>query len=260
MAAHELYVEEHGGGFPLLLIQGLGYAVWAWRHQLGPFSECLRTIAFDNRGAGRSFKPPGPYSIELLASDAAAVLVGRGIERAHVLGLSMGGFIAQTLALRRPELVERLVLVATSPGGPGSLPQPQATTDAWAAAAGLPPAEFARATAHLSFAPGWTDEHPGEYESLLASRLEFPTPPESWAAQYAACLAFDRDGVPIERIAAPTLVIRGDRDRIVDPRNSELIARRIPGARLETFAGCGHLTPLEAPTLFNATVLDFLLA
>jgi 3-oxoadipate enol-lactonase len=258
LVERQLYVEEHGSGFPLLLIQGLGYAMWAWRHQLRPFGERLRTIAFDNRGAGRSFKPPGPYSIEQLADDAASVLDERGIERAHVVGLSMGGFIAQTLALRRPELVERLVLVGTNPGGPGSFPQPEATQAAWAAARGLPPDEYARATGHLSYSPGWTDAHAEEYESLLAARLEFPTPPESWAAQYEACAAFTQAGVPVERIAAPTLVVHGDADRIVDPRNGELLARRIPGARLEWFRACGHVVPIEEPERFNSTVLEFL--
>ena len=253
-----LHVEERGTGFPLLLIQGLGYAVWAWRHQLGPFSERLRAIAFDNRGAGRSFKPPGPYSIELLADDAASVLDERGIGRAHVLGLSMGGYVAQTLALRRPELVERLVLVGTSPGGPDAFPQPEATAGAWAAARGLPPEEHARATGHLSFSPGWTDAHPDEYESLLAARLEFPTPPECWSAQFDACLHFVEAGVPVERIEAPTLVVHGSADRVVDPRNGELLARRIVGARLERFDGVGHVVPLEAPERFNAAVLEFL--
>ena len=258
VAARSLHVEERGSGSPLLLIPGLGYAVWAWRHQLGPFAERLRTIAFDNRGAGRSFKPPGPYSIEQLADDAASVLDARGIERAHVLGLSMGGYIAQTLALRRPQLVERLVLVGTSPGGPDALPQPEATAAAWAAARGLPPEEHARATGHLSFSPGWTDAHPDEYESLLAARLEFPTPAECWSAQFDACLRFAQDGVPAERIAAPTLVVHGTEDRVVDSRNGELLARRIPGARLEWLDGVGHVVPLEAPERFNATVLEFL--
>jgi 3-oxoadipate enol-lactonase len=253
-----LYVEEHGSGPPLLLIQGLGYAVWAWRNQLAPLATRHRVIAFDNRGAGRSEKPPGPYSIDDLAADAAGVLDERGLTAVGMVGLSMGGFIAQTLALSRPDLVGRLVLVGTSPGGPEALPQPDETREAWTAARELPPEEYARATMRYSFAPGWTDSHPAVYESLLAARLEFPTPPEAWAAQYAACEEFLARGTPVERIEVPTLVVHGALDRVVDPRNGDLLARRLPDARLVAVPGCGHLVPLEAPDRFNAAVLEFL--
>jgi pimeloyl-ACP methyl ester carboxylesterase len=256
--ARGLHVEERGEGPPLLLIAGLGYAVWCWTRNLDELAARHRTIAFDNRGSGRSPKPPGPYSIEELADDAAWVLESRRVERAHVLGHSMGGFVALTLAVRRPELVDRLVLVATSPGGPGRYPQPEETARAWAAARGLPPEEFARATWPCSWQRGWPEAHPDEYEALLRARLAFPTPPECWAAQYAACRAYDEAGVPVERVAAPTLVLHGDDDRVVDYRNGELLARRIPGARLETFAGHGHLLPLEDPSRFDAAVLEFL--
>jgi pimeloyl-ACP methyl ester carboxylesterase len=252
-----LHVEERGSGTPLLLIQGLGYAVWAWRNQLEQLAAHHRVIAFDNRGAGRSQKPPGPYSIDELAADAARVLDERGLAGAAIVGLSMGGFIAQTLALARPELVRRLVLVGTSAGGPDALPQPEETRQAWAAARGLPPEEFARATMQYSFAPGWTDAHAAEYESLLAARIEFPTPPDAWAAQYAACEEFLARGAPVEEIEAPTLVVHGRLDRIVDPRNGDLLARRIPSARLLGLPGCGHQVPLEAPDRFNAAVLEF---
>ena len=254
-AGVELHVEEHGDGFPLLLIQGLGYATWAWRFQLPAFSERFRTIAFDNRGAGRSEKPPGPYSIELLADDAARVLEGR---RAHVLGVSMGGYVAQTLALRRPELVERLVLVCTATGGPEHVYTPQATLDAWERNAHLPPHEFARATMHLSLAPGWDEEHPDLYPQLLRARLEFPTPPESWRSQFDACWEFVGRVSPLERIDAPALVVHGDADRIVPYENALELVRRLPQAELATFPGAGHLVFLERPDEFNATVLRFL--
>jgi 3-oxoadipate enol-lactonase len=254
----DLYVEEHGDGPPLLLVQGLGYAVWAWERQLPAFAAAHRTLAYDQRGSGRSPKSPGPYSMTELADDAASVLERRGVARAHVLGFSMGGYVAQILALRRPELVDRLVLVATSPGGPGSVPQPAETASAWAAARGLPPDEYARATMPLSFAPGWTAEHPDDYETLLAARLAFPTPPDAWAAQYAACVEFLEEGAPVERIANRSLVVHGDRDRVVAFENGRLLARRLPSARLETFAGHGHLLAIEDAPRFNGLVLDFL--
>jgi len=255
-----LYVEEHGGGAgaPLLVIQGLGYATWASRYQTPALSRGRRVIAFDNRGAGRSLKPPGPYSIELLAEDAASVLDERGVISAHVLGHSMGGYIALALALRRPELVRSLVLVSTGAGAPAHEPVPEETMAQWLANAHLPPHEFARRTMHLSFRPGWTEEHAGLYEELLAARLEHPTPPQCWRAQFDAASRFVERGAPVERIASPALVVHGDADRVVPVSNGRALAERLPRAELVVFPGAGHLPTLEEPERFNAVVAAFL--
>lgn len=251
----KLFSEEHGDGHPLLLLTGLGYAIWSWQRQLPDWSQRFRCIAVENRGTGRSPKPPGPYSIEQLADDAAEALDGR---RAHVAGFSMGGYIAQTLAVRHPELVERLVLICTATGGPGFRPTPAETTATWEAHAGRPPQEFARATMPLSFRPGWVDEHPDEFEALLADRLEHPTPPECWRAQYDACLDWAARVTPVEQIEAPTLVVHGDADRVVPYENGVELARRIPGSRFERLDGGGHLLFLESPERFNPLVAEFL--
>ena len=132
----KLYTEEHGDGPPLLLLTGLGYAIWSWQRQLPDWSQRFRCVAVENRGTGRSPKPPGPYSIEEMADDAAEALDGR---RAHVAGFSMGGYLAQTLAVRHPELVDRLVLICTGTGGPEFVPTPPETAAAWSANAGRPP-------------------------------------------------------------------------------------------------------------------------
>ena len=251
----KLYAEEQGEGDPLLLLTGLGSTISSWQRQLPAWSQQFRCVAVENRGSGRSPKPPGPYTIEELADDAAEALQGR---RAHVAGCSMGGYIAQTLALRHPELVDKLVLVCTLTGGPDRRSTPAETTAAWEANAGRPPQEFARATMPLSFRPGWTDEHPDEFEALLADRLEYPTPPECWRAQYDACVQWAARVTPVEQIEAPTLVVHGDADRIVPHENGVALARRIPGSRIETFAGGGHLLFLEEPARFNAMVASFL--
>jgi len=250
-----LYVEEHGEGHPLLLLTGLGYAIWSWQRQLPDWSRRFRCVAVENRGTGRSPKPAGPYTIEEMADDAAEMLDGR---RAHVCGFSMGGYLAQTVAVRHPHLVERLVLVCTGTGGPEFAVTPAKTTAAWEANAGRTPQEFARATMPLSFRPGWTEEHPDEFESLLADRLEFPTPPECWRAQYEACLDWTSRSTPVEQIEAPTLVVHGDADRVVPYENGVEVAQRIPGSRFETFAGGGHLLFLESPDRFNPLVAEFL--
>ena len=251
----KLHAEEHGDGPPVLLLNGLGYASWAWQRQIPALSGRFRLIAVDNRGTGRSPKPPGPYSLEEMADEAAEVLDGR---RAHVLGYSMGGYLAQLVALRHPELTDHLVLISTGTGGPGHVPLPDETAAAWREHAGRPPADFARATMHLSFRPGWTDEHPEEYDALLASRLEHPTPPHAWQAQFDAATRFVAERIPIEEIAAPTLVLHGTADRIVPYENGLRIAERIPGAELVTFEGGGHLLFLEEAKRLNAVVERFL--
>ncbi len=251
----KLFVEEHGDGHPVLLLNGLGYANWAWQRQLPTLAQRFRLVAVENRGTGRSPKPDGPYSLEEMADEAAEALAGR---RAHVLGYSMGGYLAQLVALRHPDLVERLVLVATGTGGAENVPLPAETAAAWQENAHLPPADFARTTMPLSFRPGWTDEHPDEFEQLLASRLELPTPPEAWRAQFDAATRFVGERRPLEEIASPTLVLHGTADRIVPYPNGVRIAERMPGAELVTFEGAGHLLFLEEADRFNAMVERFL--
>lgn len=112
-----LYYESHGKGEPLLLIEGLGYSSWMWYRQIPEFAKKYRVIAFDNRGVGLTDKPDSEYTIELMADDAASLLLSLGIESAHVLGVSMGGYIAQSLATRHPDKVKSLILACTNMGG-----------------------------------------------------------------------------------------------------------------------------------------------
>ncbi len=251
----KLYVEEHGDGHPVLLLNGLGYSNWAWQRQVPVLSRRFRLLAVENRGTGRSPKPEGLYSLPEMADEAAAMLEGR---RAHVMGYSMGGYLAQLVALRHPDLVERLVLVSTGTGGPENVTLPAETAKAWLENAGRPPAEFARATMPLSFHPGWTDEHPDEFEELLASRLEFPTPTHAWQAHFDAATRFVEERLPLENLDAPTLVLHGTADRIVPYPNGVRISERIPNAELVTFEGAGHLLFLEEAARFNAMVERFL--
>lgn len=240
-----LWVEQQGSGTPLLLIAGLGYASWCWAELRQALSDRYRVIAFDNRGAGRSDKPAGPYSIEMLADDAAAVLTGLGVDSAHVLGHSMGGYIALTLALRQPQRVRSLILVGTSPGGPDTAPVPEETMNAWKQAGSLSPADYARRSMPNSFAPGWTKRNAERFEQILRQRLEYPTPPQSWLAQYQACADYVLRGVDVARIDKPALVIHGKQDRVVPHANGERLAQRLPRARFVSLDNVGHLPYFE---------------
>jgi 3-oxoadipate enol-lactonase len=254
----ELHVEEHGDGFPLLLIQGLGWSKWGSRAQLPAYAERRRVLSFDNRGTGLSPKPPGPYSIDELADDAASVLDARALKQADVYGHSMGGFIALTLALRRPDLVHSLVLVGTGPGGADHEPLPAETGEIWFSVVGLPLDEAIRRTLPTSFAPGWIDQHPDEYERWLEARLDPPTPPECWIAQFEAAASYVQHGVPVERIDVPALIVHGDLDRVVPVANGRLLAARMPHAELVVMQGHGHVPMLEEPDVFGELVCGFL--
>jgi 3-oxoadipate enol-lactonase len=249
-----LYVEEHGEGEPLLLIEGLGQSMWAWREQVSVFARRYRTIAFDTRGTGRSYAPEEPYGIDELAQDAADVLDGRS---AHVVGLSMGGYTALTLALARSDLVRSLVLAGTGAGGPDRVPRPQEVRDAYSAAIGLPFDEYGRTTMPMTFSPGWTERNPERFEEILAARLEHPTPEKTLEAHLQACYAFYSRGCEVERIDAPALVLHGDEDVIVPVENGRMLASRLPNARYVELPGRGHNLPLEDPATFNRLVLEF---
>jgi pimeloyl-ACP methyl ester carboxylesterase len=245
-------------GFPLLLITGLGDSRYTARAQWAAYATRRRVLAFDNRGTGLSAKPPGPYSIELMADDAASVLDARGIEQADVYGYSMGGYIALTLAIRRPELVRSLVLACTGPGGPEHEPPPPETIELWMQAVQLPREEAVRSAYRTAFTPGWTDDHPEEYERWVAARLDPPTPVECWLAQVEAVDRYHDVGVDVEQIDMPALVIHGDRDRVVPVSNGRLLAERMPHAELVVLPGQGHAPMLEEPAEFGAIVCGFL--
>jgi pimeloyl-ACP methyl ester carboxylesterase len=250
-----LHVEEHGDGDALLLIQGLGQGSWVWRGQVPVFAERWRTIVFDLRGTGRSFAPTEPYGIDDLAGDAADILAGR---RAHVLGFSMGGYIALTLALAQPELVRSLVLVGTGAGGPDRVPRPKHVQRAFTDALGSPLEEYGRLTMPYTFAPGWAEENPDRFDEILSARMEHPTEYFTLDLHAEACYAYYAAGVAVEEIGAPALVVHGVEDLIVPVENGRMLAARLPHARLVELPGRGHNIALEDPDALNRLVLDFL--
>lgn len=254
-----LHARSAGTGPTVLLVHGLGYAAWAGaplrNHLVG---AGFRFVAFDNRGTGRSEKPAGPYTIAQLAEDARSVVEAVGEGPIHVIGYSMGGYVALQLALSRPSLVRSLTLIATSAGGPGARDVPAGTRRAWEAASGGSPEEFARATMPLSFRPGWADSHPESFEALLRARLETPTPRYAWKAQYDASAQHLHRGLDVTGIRVPALVLHGTRDKVVPHANGVLLAHQLPHARLRSLDGAGHLSWLEDPSTVAAEIVHFL--
>jgi pimeloyl-ACP methyl ester carboxylesterase len=238
-----------------LLHQGLGQGSWAWRDVWPAFAERYTAIVFDMRGTGRSPAPNEPYGIRDLADDAATILDGRS---ANIVALSMGGYVALTLALAHPELVRSLVLIGTGAGGPDRVPRPKHVRDAYEAALGLPLAEYGRATMPYTFGPGWTEANPERFEEILAARMEHPTSYETIMAHAEACYGYYAEGCPVERIDTPALVVHGTDDGIVPVENGRLLAARLPNAQYVELSGRGHNLPLEIPGELTKLAADFL--
>jgi len=249
-----IHWDEQGEGPPVLMIMGLGAASALWWRTRPVLAAHYRTIAFDNRGVGRSDCPPGPYSIPVMASDAAAVLDAAGVARAHVLGLSMGGMIAQEFALQYPARVLSLILGCTAAGGPNAVRAEAAATQTLKMRATL-----TREEAEQAFLPFLYDDHtPRErVEEDLVKRRPWYATPEGYTAQLQAIILWQADD-RLPQITAPTLVIHGKNDRLVPPGNGERIAFRIPGAELVLLPDANHMFTTDQPEAAHAVLLRFL--
>ncbi|HEY5294295.1 MAG TPA: alpha/beta fold hydrolase [Gaiellaceae bacterium] len=243
--------QSHGSGAPVLLIQGLGYGGWGWDPVVPGLAERFRVLTFDNRGIGGSDKPAGPYTTAELAADALQVLDEAGVDRAHVVGASLGGMIAQELATLRAERVEKLVLCCTTPGGTDGVPMPEVTVQLFQEAATLAPDVAIRRFIENALGDGGSQEL---VDDLSARRVADPPDPVGWNAQVAAAVGFAGVG----EIAAPTLILHGTDDNVVDHRNAGVLAALIAGSHVELFAGAGHLFFWEQPDAFVRIVTEFL--
>lgn len=251
-----MHYVEAGVGTPLVLIMGLGGDHTAWGFQMGAFAERHRVIAFDNRGAGQTDAPDAPYTTRGMADDTAGLMDALGVDRAHVIGISMGGMIAQELALRYPERVSSLHLGC-------SLARPDAyllaLTASWREMrAGLGREAMLRAIGLWLFAPTTYDERPELVETVLQNSLANPYPQSltGFLRQSEAVAAHDTlDRLPAIRV--PTLVSVGEDDILVPPRLSRELAARMPGALLRVVPGAGHAYFLERVDIFNELCLEF---
>lgn len=252
-----LHYRESGrrSGPPVLMIQGLGADKHLWDLQRVALSPWYRTIALDNRGAGRSDKPYGHYSLEQMADDAIAVLDDVGVEHAHVVGASMGGAIAQILALRHPDRVRSLTLACTACQHHAWRKELLAEWAELAQTEGMR-AMTAQAARWVIGPRSWRRFSPAVG---WLGPLAFTRPPHAFVGQVAAILDID-DGLAdrLREITVPTLVIVGNQDILTPRGDSEHIAEMIPTAELVVVSGAAHGIMVEHATTFNAALLHFL--
>jgi 3-oxoadipate enol-lactonase len=249
------YVSGHGA--PVLMIQGLGGRAADWGSVPARLAPRFEVVTFDNRGTGKSDKPDTEYCLDVMADEAAAVLRAAGHERAHVVGLSMGGMIAQLFALRHPQRVRKLVLLSTTPGASHTVPPTPAAMAALIPDMTQAPEQLVLNAMRAIAAPGFADAHPEVLNDIVHTAMQAPTPQFVFMRQMSAIMASDRYA-DLPTIDAPTLVIHGDADPLVPYANAELLAERIPDARLVTLRGCGHLAMWEQPEELARVLLDFL--
>jgi pimeloyl-ACP methyl ester carboxylesterase len=248
-----IYWDEQGKGEPVLLIMGLGYPSYLWHRTRPVISQRYRTIALDNRGSGQSDVPAGPYSIALMASDAAAALDAAGEESAHVFGLSMGGMIAQEFALQYPSRVRSLILGCTAPGGPSAVRAEKRVSEILMSR-DMNPEDHAKAMRPYVY----DSSTPLELiEEDLAIRRQWFPKPDAYMAQLQGIFAWEAYS-RLDRIAASTLVIHGETDQLVPVANGALIASRISGAKLVTLPHASHIFTTDQPEASQRAVMDFL--
>ena len=258
----ELYYEVHGNGPALVLVMGIGYDSSLWTlAQVPALSTQFRVVILDNRDAGRSSKASHPYAIADMADDLAGLLDALEIQRSHLLGLSMGGMIAQEFALRHADRLDRLVI-----SGSGAAPARSAVDPiriwSWVKAHDASGEVFGAQQLVSLFSTAFLRNHEAVQDTvaLLASNPH-PMSPEAYRRQADAYLRFDA----LDRlgaITAPTLVVVGEQDLQTPPWIAREVADAIPDARFEVIRGDGssHLVPIERPDDFNRLVSDFLTA
>ena len=246
-----------GEGHPLVMIMGLTANMDWWDPQLlEDLSSRYRVLIFDNRGAGRTEAPPGEFTIKQFADDTVGLMEAVGIDRAHVLGVSMGGMIAQELALNYPEKVDKLVLCVTFCGGQESV---LATPEVMAKLVDRSGTdeERMRRTLTLLFPEEWLKENEKYFDEFFERYMRAPITDENALRQFMATTTFSTyDRLPL--IDKPTLVACGAEDILIPPENSRILADRIPGAELIAYDGAGHGYINQCREEFTDALVGFL--
>lgn len=253
-----MYYEVQGDGYPLVMIMGLSCSLDWWDPPLvNGLSKKFKLVMFDNRGAGRTDKPEVEYSNMMFADDTAGLMDALNIQRANILGISMGGEIAQELALNYPEKVEKLILCSTNCGGEKAVEaEPHVMEMLTGDLEGVPPEDLVKGVLYLCFTQDFIETNPDYRDDFIQRLAKAPIPPDAYSRQVKADFSHDAyERLP--GIKSPTLILHGKKDIAEPPENAEILANRIPGAKLVYFHNSAHLLCEESEKVL-ATILDFL--
>ncbi len=241
----------------VLLLAGADSNRLTWYKQLDVFGRAFRTIAVDSRDTGDSDPVSEPYTIADLADDGAFFLAALGVQRAHVVGVSLGGFVGLQMVLRHPERIEKLVLVSTSATHIPPSTEVMAQMRQLQQDQPLEVGERMQRVLALFSAPGYFANHPQDWDRIAEWARYRPQSQESAVRQMQATMTYDVSG-QLDHIQVPTLVVHGELDPRVVPKNGRFLAEHITGARFILYPNTGHLVPLEHAEEFNRDVLAFL--
>jgi aminoacrylate hydrolase len=250
-----LHYERRGDGFPLLLVSGLGGLATYWSPQMASLADRFDVIAYDHRGIGRSDRTPPPYSVDGMAADAIGLLDALGIRRAHVVGHSTGGAIAQILALEHPDRLGAIVIAGSWTAADAYFRRLFAMRKDVLLRLG--PAAYVAGSALFLYPPYWIAEHDARLRDVEASNLADFSDPAIVAGRIDAICAFDRRA-DLGRIRTPTLVVGAEDDTITPAYFSRELARLIPGAELVMLQHGGHCFSQTEPARFDEAVTSFL--
>jgi pimeloyl-ACP methyl ester carboxylesterase len=254
----ELFYERKGTGEPLVLIPGFAAGAWTWFRQIEELAEDFRVITFDPRGISRSKTSRETIvSLRKIADDVAALLDELKIERANVLGVSFGGFVAQEFALAYPERLKKLILACTSFGGVNHVAPQWEVLSAFIATDDLNKTERIRKFMIPAFTPEFYAENREVVEKVCRLREQNFVPETVYMQQLQAATNFDAEN-RLKNIKAETLILTGEKDIVVPPQNSKNLAEKIPNASLKIIENGSHMFFIENADEFNNAITNFL--
>lgn len=253
-----MYYEIHGDGKPLILIEGLGTTFWIWFKQLPVLKNYFKVIVFDNRGVGKTDKPDIEYSIKMFAEDLIGLMDYLNIEKASLFGISMGGFIAQEVAILYPNRVEKLILCSTNFGGPNIVPMDSEVLK-FMLGGGSSDRDEKGITkgVEFSFYKDYIQNNIEEIMQILKWKEEAPQPKYAYLRQVYAGANFNEEE-RISSINVPTLIIAGREDRVVPYQNAVLLHNKIKNSILKIYDGAAHLVNIEKADEVNREIIEFL--
>ncbi|MEA2246915.1 MAG: hypothetical protein QOH46_1444 [Solirubrobacteraceae bacterium] len=258
--AVDLHYETRGHGPAVLLIMGLGLSLTGWWRTVPVLARHFRVITFDNRGIGRSRGSPWPYFVSRMADDAVAVLDAAGEEQAHVYGISLGGMVAQELALRHPDRVRALVLGATTPGGAEAVRGEVQAVSFFSRARAMGDEEAHWAAVPYMYSRRTRRRHAGRIGEDIAHRLDSSSSSSLVTHVQQLTAAGTHDvAARLPAVTAPTLVVHGDEDVLLPPGNGEVLAETIPGAEMRRWRNAGHFYVTDEPRA-DQDIVRFLVA